>query len=111
MILVRNQNHDLISSDLLRTPGGEGKSALKLTEPSVDKDHLPREVGWFCPIYVELAIEAALAMLLICHFRRVAPRSGLRSKGVGWAVVSHRLAEPGIQTETSAPVSTADQSP
>jgi hypothetical protein len=75
MILVRNQNHDLISPDLLRTPGGQGKSALKLTEPSVDKDHLSREVGWFCPIYVELAIEAVLAMLLICHFRRVAPRS------------------------------------
>ena len=75
MILVCNQNHDRISPDLLRTLGGQGKSALKPTEPSVDKDHLSRQVGWFCPLHVELAIGAVLAMLLICHFRRVAPGS------------------------------------
>ena len=72
MILVRNQNHDRISPDLLRTPGGQGKSALTLTERSVGKDHLSREVGWFCPFHVGPAIGAVLAMLLICHFPRVA---------------------------------------
>jgi hypothetical protein len=45
MILVRNQNHDMIFPDLLRTPGGQGKSAFKLAERSVGKDHLSREVG------------------------------------------------------------------
>ena len=67
MILVRNQNHDMISLDLLGTPGGQGKSGLELTERSVDKDHLSRDVGWVCPSTWNQKLGPVLAMLLICH--------------------------------------------